>query len=399
MHNAEKTIVIKPVPSRPFSSYRSFSDLVDGTINRSLTADDKIPAIKPKTVRFRPSSSNSLPSRPDVSEAASRFTSDKASATTSEAVNEAPSIYKPMAESVSKNYDSLMENYMVNDVGHQKTSVDDELQLQDINPENYLVQNQITSSFQHNSPSLVATREQDRQSCDGYNWRKYGQKQVKGSEYPRSYYKCTHPSCPMKKKVERSFDGNIAEIVYKGEHNHPKPQPAKRLAAVSEEQSFVNNNNNNIGNNLLGSSHDSFIGTTLSHYDGTPDLSGVCSGIENDNERHKSKKRKHKKRVNVEEAASQFVGDPEPLMQASTESTITGDGFRWRKYGQKIVKGNPYPRSYYRCSNLKCNVRKHIERVLDEPTSFIITYEGEHNHEMPDRTTNSAAQINILSAE
>ncbi|XP_020252641.1 probable WRKY transcription factor 4 isoform X3 [Asparagus officinalis] len=287
----------------------------------------------------------------------------------------------------------------VNDVGHQKTSVDDELQLQDINPENYLVQNQITSSFQHNSPSLVATREQDRQSCDGYNWRKYGQKQVKGSEYPRSYYKCTHPSCPMKKKVERSFDGNIAEIVYKGEHNHPKPQPAKRLAAVSEEQSFVNNNNNNIGNNLLGSSHDSFIGTTLSHYDGTPDLSGVCSGIENDNERHKSKKRKHKKRVNVEEAASQFVGDPEPLMQASTESTITGDGFRWRKYGQKIVKGNPYPRSYYRCSNLKCNVRKHIERVLDEPTSFIITYEGEHNHEMPDRTTNSAAQINILSAE
>lgn len=36
---------------------------------------------------------------------------------------------------------------------------------------------------------------------DRYNWRKYGQKQVKGSEYPRSYYKCTHLNCPVKRKL------------------------------------------------------------------------------------------------------------------------------------------------------------------------------------------------------
>lgn len=59
-----------------------------------------------------------------------------------------------------------------------------------------------------------------RNSEDGYNWRKYGQKQVKGSEYPRSYYKCTHPNCQVKKKVERSHDGHITEIIYKGAHNH-----------------------------------------------------------------------------------------------------------------------------------------------------------------------------------
>lgn len=74
----------------------------------------------------------------------------------------------------------------------------------------------------------------DRPSYDGYNWRKYGQKQVKGSEYPRSYYKCTHPNCPVKKKVERSLDGQIAEIVYKGEHNHPKPQPLKRSSPETQ---------------------------------------------------------------------------------------------------------------------------------------------------------------------
>ncbi|XP_077227171.1 putative WRKY transcription factor 2 [Tasmannia lanceolata] len=67
-------------------------------------------------------------------------------------------------------------------------------------------------------------------SEDGYNWRKYGQKQVKGSEFPRSYYKCTHPNCEVKKKVERSHDGQLTEIIYKGSHDHPKPQPSRRSA-------------------------------------------------------------------------------------------------------------------------------------------------------------------------
>lgn len=68
----------------------------------------------------------------------------------------------------------------------------------------------------------------DKPANDGYNWRKYGQKQVKASECPRSYYKCTHPNCPVKKKVERSLDGHISEITYKGKHNHDPPKPNKR---------------------------------------------------------------------------------------------------------------------------------------------------------------------------
>ena len=70
----------------------------------------------------------------------------------------------------------------------------------------------------------------EKSAEDGYNWRKYGQKHVKGSEFPRSYYKCTHPNCQMKKQLERSHNGQITEIIYKGRHDHPKPEPSRRLA-------------------------------------------------------------------------------------------------------------------------------------------------------------------------
>jgi len=36
--------------------------------------------------------------------------------------------------------------------------------------------------------------------------------------------------------------------------------------------------------------------------------------------------------------------EPGIVMQSSVDSEVLGDGFRWRKYGQKVVKGNPYPR-------------------------------------------------------
>ncbi|GFQ02050.1 probable WRKY transcription factor 3 [Phtheirospermum japonicum] len=83
----------------------------------------------------------------------------------------------------------------------------------------------------------------DKPANDGYNWRKYGQKQVKGAEYPRSYYKCSHPKCPVKKKVERSHDAQITEIIYKGQHNHPPP--SMRAKTNSEDQCGNPNNKTN----------------------------------------------------------------------------------------------------------------------------------------------------------
>lgn len=66
------------------------------------------------------------------------------------------------------------------------------------------------------------------------------------------------------------------------------------------------------------------------------------------------------------------------VFQASTEYESSEDAFRWRKYGQKAVNGNLFPRSYYRCSTARCNARKFVERSSDN--SLVTTYEGRHNH-------------------
>ncbi|KAH7838362.1 hypothetical protein Vadar_025449 [Vaccinium darrowii] len=59
---------------------------------------------------------------------------------------------------------------------------------------------------------------------DGYRWRKYGQKAVKNSPFPRSYYRCTTQKCTVKKRVERSYqDPTVVITTYEGQHNHPLP--------------------------------------------------------------------------------------------------------------------------------------------------------------------------------
>ncbi|XP_062209492.1 probable WRKY transcription factor 11 [Phragmites australis] len=63
---------------------------------------------------------------------------------------------------------------------------------------------------------------------------------------------------------------------------------------------------------------------------------------------------------------------------------IPSDLWAWRKYGQKPIKGSPYPRGYYRCSSSKgCMARKQVERSRSDPNMLVITYTAEHNHPWP----------------
>lgn len=66
---------------------------------------------------------------------------------------------------------------------------------------------------------------------------------------------------------------------------------------------------------------------------------------------------------------------------SSSNADVPADEFAWRKYGQKPIKGSPYPRAYYKCSTVRgCPARKHVERCVDEPSMLLLTYEGEHVH-------------------
>ncbi|QHN96133.1 Putative WRKY transcription factor [Arachis hypogaea] len=54
-----------------------------------------------------------------------------------------------------------------------------------------------------------------------------------------------------------------------------------------------------------------------------------------------------------------------------------------------ISGGNHNPRSYFRCTNVGCTVRKHVERASHDLKS--VTYEGKQNHDVP--ATRSSSNV------
>ncbi|GLT56990.1 hypothetical protein SLA2020_299990 [Shorea laevis] len=226
-------------------------------------------------------------------------------------------------------------------------------------------------------------------SDDGYNWRKYGQKHVKGSEFPRSYYKCTHPNCEVKKLFERSHDGQITEIIYKGTHDHPKPQPSRRYS-VGNIMSGQEERSDRVRDDRSSNTYSQMPPTIEPN--GNPELSPVTAIDDNvdevDDDDPFSKRRKMDGGVDITPVVKP-IREPRVVVQTLSEVDILDDGYRWRKYGQKVVRGNPNPRSYYKCTSAGCPVRKHVERASHDPKAVITTYEGKHNHEVPTARTSS----------
>ena len=63
------------------------------------------------------------------------------------------------------------------------------------------------------------------------------------------------------------------------------------------------------------------------------------------------------------------------------------------------MKGNPHPRSYYKCTHPACNVRKQVERSGRNARMLVTTYEGTHTHEPPQTTNGMRAGGRRSSAQ
>ncbi|XP_019195447.1 PREDICTED: probable WRKY transcription factor 4 [Ipomoea nil] len=248
----------------------------------------------------------------------------------------------------------------------------------------------------------------ERPARDGYNWRKYGQKVVKGSDCPRSYYRCTHLKCPVKKKVERSVGGHITEITYKGQHNHELPNPNKRRKDECDldggENIQVNSEIASHSWTEMNTSNEAEFSESAQFSTKLPseqvdvgcdldDMEETAMALDEDDVQN-PKKRSSEVVSSAMPSSLKTVTESRIIVQTRSDVDLLDDGYKWRKYGQKVVKGNANPRSYYRCTYSGCSVRKHVERASTDPKAVITTYEGKHNHDIPNGRNSNRSQTN-----
>ncbi|KAH9604132.1 hypothetical protein KSS87_010472 [Heliosperma pusillum] len=154
----------------------------------------------------------------------------------------------------------------------------------------------------------------------------------------------------------------------------------QELHEICQPTTYNNNNNNNNNNNMRNmSSMKSFSCISSSSPSPSSSLSHVIFGASSPTVASSN----HGGVISHSQRAKKRKNLMKKVCHVPAEG-LSSDMWAWRKYGQKPIKGSPYPRGYYRCSSSKgCLARKQVERNRSDPKMFIVTYTSEHNHPMP----------------
>ncbi|KDP28874.1 hypothetical protein JCGZ_14645 [Jatropha curcas] len=158
------------------------------------------------------------------------------------------------------------------------------------------------------------------------------------------------------------------------------PSNSHQSSQISQPLNTTTTTNNHMG----FSSHNDQVGTL----DPKARIEENCtaSGANDGNNswwRNSSSSEKNKVKVRRK------LREPRFCFQTRSDVDVLDDGYKWRKYGQKVVKNSLHPRSYYRCTHSNCRVKKRVERLSEDCRMVITTYEGRHNHSPCDDSNSS----------
>ncbi|XP_059625569.1 WRKY transcription factor 23-like [Cornus florida] len=159
-----------------------------------------------------------------------------------------------------------------------------------------------------------------------------------------------------------------SSFIHHRHHRPTTPNSSSNISSQSQSQS-----QSSAGTSTTTPPNDTLIQQTK------PTLDEDEDDDEDEDQHHQN----NKKLLKAKKTKQKRQREPRFAFMTKSEVDHLEDGYRWRKYGQKAVKNSTFPRSYYRCTNGACNVKKRVERCFNDPSIVVTTYEGKHTHPSP----------------
>ncbi|KAL0406982.1 UNVERIFIED_CONTAM: WRKY transcription factor SUSIBA2 [Sesamum latifolium] len=179
-------------------------------------------------------------------------------------------------------------------------------------------------------------------------------------------------------------NGSVTQTQDKCSMHSPAPPALIAHELPSSQECVVSAPMDKLSANSIGPNVSPTLSPRQANEEGLDGSGSQIHGVNNNVDEGDSFTKRRKMEDSVDfTPVTKPIREPRVVVQTASVVDILDDGYRWRKYGQKVVRGNPNPRSYYKCTNMGCPVRKHVERAFHDPKAVITTYEGKHNHDVP----------------